>query len=47
MTYSWIIMQVRDTALHLASRNGHEFAVGILLNHDADVHAKNDVSCAI
>ena len=46
----WLVVSVsapcRDTALHLASRNGHTETVKALLEMDADVDAENIKKCA-
>ena len=42
--YSVLFSQGGDTPLHRASASGETAVVSLLLDHDADVHAKDGVS---
>jgi hypothetical protein len=37
-----VLVEQVETALHIAAKNGHEAVVRLLLEHKADVDAKNN-----
>ena len=40
----WLLLQYGTTSLIAASANGHAAVVSLLIDHGADVNAKNEVS---
>ena len=47
LNLSFLIWQIGQNAVHIASRNGSIEMVKVLLDRGADVDAPDDVSCVI